>query len=205
MKKTFVFALLLIIISVSAAHAAKPGERAMKVFYQTLNPAKHNVFLKYKGMMETGQGKEESVVTIAMKGALTYTETKSEQQHTGAIFDGKTQTTTVIMHKEKMYMKMKAQPAGVPKIGPSEGETEEAERDKLTIEAGQEEINGKKYDFDRLVTKSGNASTYYFTEGTDEWKYWEFGGVRYEVLEYGTSVDDSLFKIPAGYQEMKMP
>lgn len=216
MKKKLILALLsLLAVSILASsacalkydreHPPKAGERARRVLFDVLNSAKHPVFLKYRAQMENDDGKkEDTVVTLAIKGDLTFVDLDSKSRHLGTIYDGKSLTTTVIMHDEKMYMAIKDGPVKIPAAGEI-GRPEEGERAKYAAASGAEKIKGSEYEYDRLKWEDGGEQTFYFTPWTDDWKWWRVQDGLLEILAYGGTVDDKLFKVPAGYQEMKMP
>ncbi|MDO5562055.1 MAG: DUF4412 domain-containing protein [Synergistaceae bacterium] len=186
----------------------KPGERAAHIWFNVLNKSKHPVFLKYKGKVNMGSGKkEDTVTTLAMKGDMTFTDLKGESDHMSMIHNAKDNKTMVVMHKDKTYMVMTARPETVQTVGATGDVPEEKQKAQRSVEAGQETINGRKYDYDKITIDGSDTQTYYFNEMTDEWKYWRTHEDLLEILEYGSKVDDGffIFKVPAGYTEIKMP
>ncbi len=187
----------------SAEAAFKPGERAIRIWNENLNPSKQPVFLKFKASMETGDGREESVTTMAMKDRRVYVDVLSDMRHISTITDNTAKTTVILMHEEKMYVKMPHQESEGPKI--NEGKKiSEAEKAKMAKSSGKEKIAGKTYDYDRIIVNGNISQTYYFEEGTDKWKYWRTDETLMEIIEYGGRVDDALFRIPKGYTKMDM-
>ncbi|MDO5114829.1 MAG: hypothetical protein Q4D58_01890 [Synergistaceae bacterium] len=186
----------------------KVGERARHIIFDVLNKTKHPVFLKYRAEMDMDGEKLMTLCTLAMKGNITFLEMESKAQHMSVISDAGDHSHTLIMHGDKMYMKMKDSPIKLPVFGePTEG-GEEAKSSAPSYSAGSEDIGGKIYDYDKLIEKDSEPQSFYFNVMTDEWKYWLNSAMSdklIEILEYGAKVDDALFKVPSGYQEMKMP
>lgn len=213
MEKKYPFLKFLILIAVYAAvgllipemgcAAFKPGERAMKIWYQDLNPSKHAIFLKFKTAMDTGGGKEKNVTTMAIKGKYAYADVFSDSEHISTITDTAAKSTVILLHEDKMYMKMPNASNEGPKI--NEGrDISEAEKTKMVLSSGKEKIAGKTYDYDKIKVDGEDSHTYYFEEDTDKWKYWRTSDALMEIIEYGTKVDEALFNIPKGYSEMKL-
>lgn len=188
------FMALILFGAAADAAAYDAGARAKKIWFQTLNRTAHSVLLKYKML-----GSDPATITMAMDKTLVAVDMKSPEGHTTVIHDTKQMKSTMVMHDEKMYMVLKTDPRQVPKLA---GDKEE--KPNMTISAGTEKINGKNYDFDKIVFDKEDAQLYYFEPGTDKWKYWRAGGELFEILEYGTAPDKSLFTVPSGYEEMKM-
>ena len=210
-KKIFFESLILIaamaalsLAGISSGEAAyKPGERAMKIWQDDLNPSKKALFLKFKASADTGDGKEESITTMAVKGNFMYVDILSETTHMSTITDNAAKTTTILMHEEKMYMKMPHQPFEGPALN-DDKDLSEIEKAKLVLSSGKDKIAGRTYDYDKIKVSGGEEQTYYFEEGTNKWKYWKTSDDLMEIIEYGSKVDENLFKIPNGYTKMQM-
>ena len=211
MKKKYLLLKTLVLImaaactlTATAGYAAfRPGERALKIWGQDLNPSKQAIFLKFKASMETGDGREESLTTMAVKGKFTYVDILSESTHISTITDTAARSTVVLLHEDKMYMKMPDGSYQAPNI--NEGsDLSEAEKVKMVKSSGKEKIAGKTYDYDKITVNGDISQTYYFEEGTDKWKYWRTDEALMEIIEYGNKVDENLFRIPKGYTKMDM-
>ena len=213
MKKRHVFFKTLVLIIGAAAicmlssavsdAAFKPGERALKIWGRDLNPSKQAIFLKFKASMETGDGREDSMTTMAVKGKFTYVDVISDSTHISTIADTAARSTVVLLHEDKMYMKMPSESYQAPNI--NEGsDLSEAEKVKMVRSSGKEKIAGKTYDYDKITVNGDISQTYYFEEGTDKWRYWKTDEALMEIIEYGNKVDENLFKIPKGYSKMEM-
>lgn len=211
MKKKYLLLKTLVLImaaactlTATAGYAAfRPGERALKIWGQDLNPSKQAIFLKFKASMETGDGREESTTTMAVKGKFTYVDVISDTTHISTITDTAARSTVVLLHEDKMYMKMPDGSYQAPNI--NEGsDLSEAEKVKMVKSSGKEKIAGKTYDYDKITVNGNISQTYYFEEGTDKWKYWRTDEALMEIIEYGNKVDEDLFRIPKGYSKMEM-
>ncbi len=211
MKKKYLLLKTLVLImaaactlTATAGYAAfRPGERALKIWGQDLNPSKQAIFLKFKASMETGDGREESTTIMAVKGKFTYVDVISESTHISTITDTAARSTVVLLHEDKMYMKMPDGSYQAPNI--NEGsDLSEAEKVKMVKSSGKEKIAGKTYDYDKITVNGNISQTYYFEEGTDKWKYWRTDEALMEIIEYGNKVDEDLFRIPKGYSKMEM-
>lgn len=203
--KTFVLIMTAAcMLTATAGYAAfRPGERALKIWGQDLNPSKQAIFLKFKASMETGDGREESTTTMAVKGKFTYVDVISDTTHISTITDTVARSTVVLLHEDKMYMKMPDGSYQAPNI--NEGsDLSEAEKVKMVKSSGKEKIAGKTYDYDKITVNGNISQTYYFEEGTDKWKYWRTDEALMEIIEYGNKVDENLFRIPKGYTKMDM-
>lgn len=203
--KTFVLIMAAAcMLTATAGYAAfRPGERALKIWGQDLNPSKQAIFLKFKASMETGDGREESTTTMAVKGKFTYVDVISDTTHISTITDTVARSTVVLLHEDKMYMKMPDGSYQAPNI--NEGsDLSEAEKVKMVKSSGKEKIAGKTYDYDKITVNGNISQTYYFEEGTDKWKYWRTDEALMEIIEYGNKVDENLFRIPKGYTKMDM-
>lgn len=203
--KTFVLIMTAAcMLTATAGYAAfQPGERALKIWGQDLNPSKQAIFLKFKASMETGDGREESVTTMAIKGHYVYVDVLSDMRHISTITDNAGKTTTILMHEEKMYMKMPHQSFEGPNMNEGSDLTE-TEKAKMVKSSGKEKIAGKTYDYDKITVNGNISQTYYFDEGTDKWRYWKTDETLMEIIEYGNKVDENLFKIPKSYTKMEM-
>ena len=191
------------LVGISSGEAAyKPGERAMKIWQDDLNPSKKALFLKFKASADTGNGKEESVTTMAVKGNFMYVDILSETTHMSTITDNAAKTTTILMHEEKMYMKMPHQSFEGPTLN-DDKDLSEAEKAKLIVSSGKDKIAGRTYDYDKIKV-SEEEQIYYFDEGTNKWRYWKTSEALMEIIEYGSKVDENLFKIPKGYTKMEI-
>ncbi len=211
MKKKYLLLKTLVLImaaactlTATAGYAAfRPGERALKIWGQDLNPSKQAIFLKFKASMETGDGREESTTIMAVKGKFTYVDVISESTHISTITDTAARSTVVLLHEDKMYMKMPDGSYQAPNI--NEGsDLSEAEKVKMVKSSGKEKIAGKTYDYDKITVNGNISQTYYFEEGTDKWKYRKTDETLMEIIEYGNNVDENLFRIPKGYSKMEM-
>ena len=203
--KTFVLIMAAAcMLTATAGYAAfRPGERALKIWGQDLNPSKQAIFLKFKASMETGDGREESTTTMAVKGKFTYVDVISDTTHISTITDTAARSTVVLLHEDKMYMKMPDGSYQAPNI--NEGsDLSEAEKVKMVKSSGKEKIAGKTYDYDKITVNGNISQTYYFEEGTDKWKYWRTDEALMEIIEYGNKVDEDIFRIPKGYSKMEM-
>jgi hypothetical protein len=203
--KTFVLIMAAAcILTATAGYAAfRPGERAMKIWNKDLNPSKQAIFLKFKASIEAGEGQEESLTTMAVKGKYTYVDIFSDSTHISTITDTEERSTVILMHEDKMYMKMPNESYEGPNINEG-GDPSEAEKAKMVKSSGKEKIAGKTYDYDKITVNGNITQTYYFEEGTDKWKYWRTDEALMEIIEYGNKVDENLFKIPKGYSKMQM-
>lgn len=211
MKKKYLLLKTLVLImaaactlTATAGYAAfRPGERALKIWEQDLNPSKQAIFLKFKASMETGDGREESTTIMAVKGKFTYVDVISESTHISTITDTAARSTVVLLHEDKMYMKMPDGSYQAPNI--NEGsDLSEAEKVKMVKSSGKEKIAGKTYDYDKITVNGNISQTYYFEEGTDKWKYWRTDEALMEIIEYVNKVDEDIFRIPKGYSKMEM-
>ena len=211
MKKKYLLLKTLVLImaaactlTATAGYAAfRPGERALKIWGQDLNPSKQAIFLKFKASMETGDGREESTTIMAVKGKFTYVDVISESTHISTITDTVARSTVVLLHEDKMYMKMPDGSYQAPNI--NEGsDLSEAEKVKMVKSSGKEKIAGKTYDYDKITVNGNISQTYYFEEGTDKWKYWRTDEALMEIIEYVNKVDEDIFRIPKGYSKMEM-
>ena len=211
MKKKYLLLKTLVLImaaactlTATAGYAAfRSGERALKIWGQDLNPSKQAIFLKFKASMETGDGREESTTIMAVKGKFTYVDVISESTHISTITDTAARSTVVLLHEDKMYMKMPDGSYQAPNI--NEGsDLSEAEKVKMVKSSGKEKIAGKTYDYDKITVNGNISQTYYFEEGTDKWKYWRTDEALMEIIEYGNKVDEDIFRIPKGYSKMEM-
>lgn len=211
MKKKYLLLKTLVLImaaactlTATAGYAAfRPGERALKIWRQDLNPSKQAIFLKFKASMETGDGREESTTIMAVKGKFTYVDVISESTHISTITDTAARSTVVLLHEDKMYMKMPEGSYQAPNI--NEGsDLSEAEKVKMVKSSGKEKIAGKTYDYDKITVNGNISQTYYFEEGTDKWKYWRTDEALMEIIEYVNKVDEDIFRIPKGYSKMEM-
>ena len=211
MKKKYLLLKTLVLImaaactlTATAGYAAfRPGERALKIWGQDLNPSKQAIFLKFKASMETGDGREESTTIMAVKGKFTYVDVISESTHISTITDTAARSTVVLLHEDKMYMKMPDGFYQAPNI--NEGsDLSEAEKVKMVKSSGKEKIAGKTYDYDKITVNGNISQTYYFEEGTDKWKYWRTDEALMEIIEYVNKVDEDIFRIPKGYSKMEM-
>ena len=203
--KTFVLIMAAAcMLTATAGYAAfRPGERALKIWGQDLNPSKQAIFLKFKASMETGDGREESTTIMAVKGKFTYVDVISESTHISTITDTVARSTVVLLHEDKMYMKMPDGSYQAPNI--NEGsDLSEAEKVKMVKSSGKEKIAGKTYDYDKITVNGNISQTYYFEEGTDKWKYWRTDEALMEIIEYVNKVDEDIFRIPKGYSKMEM-
>ena len=191
MKKKYLLLKTLVLImaaactlTATAGYAAfRPGERALKIWGQDLNPSKQAIFLKFKASMETGDGREESTTIMAVKGKFTYVDVISESTHISTITDTAARSTVVLLHEDKMYMKMPDGSYQAPNI--NEGsDLSEAEKVKMVKSSGKEKIAGKTYDYDKITVNGNISQTYYFEEGTDKWKYCRTDEALMEIIEY---------------------
>lgn len=189
-----IFAAILLLAPMCDAASYDAGARAKNVWFGILNRASHSVLLKYKML-----GSDPATITMAMNKTHVAVDMNSADGHTSVIHDTKQMKSTMVMHEDKMYMIMKTDPRQVPKLA---GDKEE--KPKMSVSAGTEKINGKNYEYDKMVFDKEDPQLYYFEPGTDKWKFWRAGGELFEILEYGTKPDASLFSVPAGYQEMTM-
>lgn len=196
-------AVVCMLSAASGDAAFKPGERAMKIWQEKLNTSKNAVFLKFKSTEATDSQDEENVTTMAFKGKYIYTDVFSDSTHVSTITDTAARSIVILMHEDKMYMKMPSESYQAPNI--NEGsDLSEAEKVKMVKSSGKEKISGKTYDYDKITVNENISQTYYFEEGTDKWKYWRTDESLMEIIEYGNKVDENLFKIPKGYSKMEM-
>ena len=196
-------AVVCMLSAASGDAAFKPGERAMKIWQEKLNTSKNAVFLKFKSTEATDSQDEENVTTMAFKGKYIYTDVFSDSTHVSTITDTAARSTVILMHEDKMYMKMPNDSYQGPNLNKG-NEQSEAEKTKMIKSSGKEKISGKTYDYDKITVNENISQTYYFEEGTDKWKYWRTDESLMEIIEYGNKVDENLFKIPKGYSKMEM-
>ena len=132
-----------------------------------------------------------------------YLDILSGTSHMSTITDSGAKTTTILMHEEKMYMKMPHQQFNGPRLNDSK-DVPEAEKAKWVVSSGKDKINGRTYDYDKIKVGEGEEQIYYFDEETDKWRYWKTSEALMEIIEYGSKVDENLFKIPKGYTKMEI-
>ncbi|MDD4159854.1 MAG: hypothetical protein PHO18_02790 [Synergistaceae bacterium] len=205
--KNLVFIIAAAVICMLYARAGdaafSPGERAMKIWGENLNPSKQAIYLKFRSSADTGDGKENVVTTMAIKGKNTYVDIFSDSKHISTITDTEARSTVILLHDEQMYMKMPNESYEGPNLNDG-SDLSEAEKVKMVKSSGKEKIAGRTYDYEKITVDGNISQTYYFEEGTDKWKYWRTADTLMEIIEYGNRVDENLFKIPKGYSKMMM-
>ena len=182
-----------------AASPPQPGERARAVF-DALNARKHPVFLKYR----TTENGKSVIVTFASRDGKAYADVDGDSGRVSTIYNGRERSVTIISHETKSYIVANYAPV----VLPFEEQITRAldEKAKFTATSGSERINGERCDFDNIVWEDGAEDTLYFIPWTDTLRWWRSGGEVVEVLAYGSDgADKSLFRIPSGYRETKLP
>lgn len=210
MRKGFIVCVLIIFSALAicarleareydASSPPKPGERARDVF-EALNARKHPVFLKYRTAGEEGS----VVVTFASRGGKAYADVDGPSGRVSTIYDGRDKIVTIISHATKSYIVAN----NAPVVLPFEEQIARAldEKAQFTATSGSARINGERCDFDRIVWEDGAEDTLYFIPWTDTLKWWSTGDETFEILDYESDgAEPSLFRIPAGYRETKLP
>lgn len=156
---------------------------------------KNGMYMEYE--MET-EGTEMTIVT-ATKGDKVYMENKMGGQSAGVtIMDG--ETMYIIDHASKTVIKMSSQINNQEMV---ETMVEEEDVDPASFKAGKREIDGKTYDTEEwsiddaksVLCFDGDRLAYIIGEAQGE-------EMVIKVLKTDNKVDDSLFVIPADYEEM---
>lgn len=137
----------------------------------------------------------------ATKGDKGYTENYVDGRLTAcSVIDGK--DMYIIDHSSKMIIKMALQE---DLLTVANTVVTEEDIDMTQLEKGSREIDGKKYDTESWIMEGdkvtmcfdGNNLKYIITDpGTGE--------AVIKILDYSTTVDDSLFTVPTGYTVLDM-
>ena len=77
-----------------------------------------------------------------------------------------------------------------------------ADREKITVETGEEEINGVMYDYERL-TDGTETTTFYSEKETGIMKYMRMKSGLVAITNYTYDVAEDAFDIPADYEIVK--
>lgn len=163
--------------------------------------AKPQVYLKYKTQMDLGMGEEEVTVSYALMGDMEYIETASSVSHVSMLETQEGNYT--IMHDQKVYMRT-TDDVDLELDGVGDDNIED-ELEDARFTSGKENINGVEYDYEEMF-EDGEYSRFYYNPSTRLWEYWKIGDNQLlKIEEYRNKVDESLFQIPEGYEEVTMP
>lgn len=181
--------------------AVKPADAGNSPWLNTKTGQFYSRFGSGKMHMEYEMEFEGTVMTVisATSGEKTYSEVKTDGQSTGiSIMDG--EDMYVIDHANKMVIKTSLQATGQELM---DTVIEEADVDPSEMQAGTREIDGKTYDTEKW-TMDGAASTLCFDGDDLAYMIGEFEGeeMLIRVITVDDQVDDSLFELPEGYQEL---
>lgn len=165
-----------------------------------------NYMMILEGETDLGEGLEKATITMAVKGNNTCVDVSATSQHVTIIY--KDDASYIISHDEKMYMAMAGEQDytldDMTLITDEDLKTMETQEYKT----GKETIDGTEYEYEEYKDEeNGTAERYYFS-GNDL-KYMksidEDGKEEImKTIKLSSEVDESIFSIPADYQEVDM-
>lgn len=185
-------------------------ENSKSKTYNVLNNAfsGENYIMTLEGNEDIGEGLENVVTTLAIKGEDIYIDIDATSNHMTIMY--KNDTTYVISHDDKMYMT-------------SEGKNEEIFEDDIAVmlskedlsameradyETGKEVINGTEYDYEEYKDEeTGEIDRYYFSgEDLIYIKTIDENGEEdiMKVIKLSPEVDDNIFNIPTEYEKSEV-
>ena len=186
------------------------NEGAKSKTYNVLSEAfsGDSYILTVEGNMDLGQGVENSIMTLAMKGEAVYMDVDATSGHLTIMY--KDNTTYIVSHDDKMYMTTEGKDdemfEGNDMLMFSEEDLKDMETAKY--ETGKEEINGTEYDYEKYKDEeTGTTETYYFLG--EDLKYIKTTNENGEedimkVIKLSSEVDDNIFDLPTDYQKLEM-
>ena len=159
-----------------------------------------------QGKEDMGNGEEDLTATIAAMGENMYMDVNTTKQHITAIY--KDQTTYIISHDEKAYIKIK----GKDEETFNENIVFITKEDLKSIESqeckkGKETIDGIEYEYEEFTNNNENTTERYYFINNDL-KYIKTINEDEEelikILKLSSEVDESLFNLPADYEVIDM-
>lgn len=181
---------------------AAPGARSAALWFDTLNSAKHPVMLKYRTMMDLGMGEETTTVTINIKDETERcVDLSAKSHHIGVLTaDG---DTTVMLHQEALYVKVKAPALNIPRVGARSVVSDVVDPKTYLRAVGSEEIDGQAYEFEEMAFDGMEPQTFFYEKESGKWRYWRVGGKTFEIVDYSNEVARNAFLVPAWYSEVR--
>ena len=173
--------------------------RALTIMRDVLNIGDNSLYMSFTTEFEN----DTMDVDLYIKGDYTRMDTSDPEYGAMSVITNES-GDYVLMHDSKTYYKSKEP------VDPDDMEflLDDEEMPDYTVTTGQEEINGTLYDFERLVSVDEDGvediTTFYFEIGTDNWVALRSEDTMMYINEISNDVDDSIFVIPADYQEFAL-
>lgn len=166
-----------------------------------------NYVMILQGKTDIGEGEEEATISVATKSGNIYMDVNAISEHATIMYkDG---ITYIISHDKKIYTTIQGKDEEIF----NEDTTFISESDLKNIEE-QESKNGKEiideieYDYEEFNIEEKNiVERYYFLN--DDLKYiksiYENGNEELmKIIKLSTEVEDYLFNIPTGYENVSV-
>ena len=170
--------------------------------YNTFSKMKNDYVISLEGKEDMGEGEENVVMTMAVKGSNIALDMKSDSQHAAVVY--KDNTTYIISHNEKMYMKQEGKDEESFEEMSLFKEDELEEMKDKDFTTGKETIEGTEYEYEEY--NEDGVTRYYFSG--NELRYMKNINNGEEQLlkinNISSQVDDSLFEIPSDYQSIEL-
>ena len=160
-----------------------------------------------EGEMDSGNGLEDTTVTVAVKGENVYMGIKATSGNMTVMY--KDNTTYIISHDDKKYMMSEGKNEQLfqeDMMVFSKDDLNELETAKYTT--GKETIDGTEYEYEEYVDEENGSTDRYYFSG-DDLIYIKSTNDNGEaeitkVLKLSSEVDESIFEIPSDYQSVQM-
>lgn len=214
MKKVLLLALSLMLIFALVACGGNEGPvdpedlgadmpsdeyRAMAIIRDVLNVEDNTLYMSFTTEFEN----DLIDVDLYIKGDKTRMDTSDPEYGGMSVITTET-VEYILMHDSKSYYKT----AYMDDADDMDFLFTDEDMDDYVVTTGQEEVNGTLYDFEKLVEVDEDGvediTIFYFIPDTDKWAALRSEETMMYINEISSNVDDSVFEIPSGYQEIVM-
>lgn len=173
--------------------------RAMSIIKDVLNVEKNSLYMSFTTEFEN----DLMDVKLYIKDGNTRMDTSDPEYGSMSLISNES-GDYVIMHDAKSYYKS----PNMEDVDDIDFLYSEEDFDNYEVTTGQEEIKGILYDFEKLVEVDDDGkediTIFYFVLGTDQWAALKTEDTMMYINEISRDVDDNIFKIPSGYQEIEI-
>lgn len=164
-----------------------------EIFLSKIKP----IYIKYRLEFNEGSTENEAMVTYAINGDTTYTDTLTSANRATTLQKG--DIVYAIMHDTKTYIEFSKE-----EIMLIDNIIDEKIIKDPIVKKGKETIKGTEYEYEQLHS-DGEYNRFYYMKGTDILKYWKLSdGQLLQIEEYGNDPDNSWFEIPSDYVQEYM-
>lgn len=156
--------------------------------------------MKYKTTMSIEGNEREIEITLAVLDGMTAMIMDSDEFETTTLF--RDEAIHLINHETRTIMIM---PEGLPTENEEISPDDLGQYDMVYVGSGREDFMGKDRKYEEYAVEDGSIKYYFDGDDLDGMKMVMGDNISImEIEEMSNTVNESLFELPSGYQEIKL-